>query len=92
MALKYAYIHPYSREYLYTESREELQAKLAEFAAQVYQDHYCNGQLFTFVETLEDGSEKWYTPAGEQALSPKDIEAMTKRNYAPVGQIPNTLL
>ncbi len=92
MTIKYAYIHPYTREYLYAESREELQSKLAEFAAQVYRDHYCNGQLFTFVETLEDGAEKWYAPTGEQTMSPGDIEEMVKRLYVHVGQIPSTLL
>lgn len=94
MALKYAYIHPYTREYLYTESREELQAKLAEFAAQVYHEHYCNGAPYTIVETLEDGSEKWYAPTGEQILSPAEIQAKIEhiQSFTSAGEIPVSIL
>lgn len=94
MALKYAYIHPYSREYLYTESREELQTKLAEFAAQVYHEHYCNGAPYTIVETLEDGTEKWYAPTGEQVMTADEIKAQIQqaRSFANAGEIPVSVL
>jgi hypothetical protein len=94
MAIKYAYIHPYTREYLYTESKEELQDKLAEFAAQVYQDHYCNGAFYTIVETSEDGVEKWYAPSGEQVLTPKQIQERIEhlQSFANAGEIPVTVL
>lgn len=94
MSIKYAYIHPYSREYLYAETREELQTKLTEFAAQVYVDHYCNGMAYTIVETLEDGSEKWYTPTGEQTITAMDIQAMLKQTqaFSAMGEIPTAIL
>lgn len=94
MSIKYAYIHPYSREYLYTDSRVELQTKIAEFAAQVYTEHYCNGALFTCVETLEDGSEKWYLPTGKQVLSPIEIQEEIKKNksFTITGEIPVVIL
>lgn len=94
MTIKYAYVHPYSREYLYAQTREELQNKLAEFAAQVYVDHYCNGVAYTIVETLEDGAEKWYTPTGEQTMTAAEIEAQIKqlRSFAEAGEIPTAIL
>lgn len=94
MTIKYAYIHPYTREYLYTESKEELQNKLAKFAAQVYQDHYCNGAMFTIAETDEDGVEKWYSPTGEQVLTPKQIQERIEhlQSFANAGEIPVTML
>lgn len=94
MSIKYAYIHPQTREYLYTESRDELKAALAQFAAQTYIDHYCNGQAYTLVSVQEDGSEQWYSPTGDQVMSPAELEAEIQRiqALANVGQIPVTLL
>lgn len=94
MAIKYAYLHPYTREYLYTESREELQSKLAEFAAEVYVNHYCNGQPYTVVDVQEDGSEKWYAPTGEQVMTALEIETQIKQmqSFATAGEIPVTML
>jgi hypothetical protein len=94
MTIKYAYIHPYTREYLYTESKEELQNALAQFAAQVYTEHYCNGALYTLVEAQEDGSEKWFSPTGESILSPAEIEQRIKhlQSFANAGEIPVSIL
>lgn len=94
MTIKYAFIDPDTREYGFTESREELQSKLAEFAARVYVNHYCNGAPYTLVEVQEDGSEKWYSPTGEQVMSPSEIEAQMKKMqaFANAGEIPVTIL
>lgn len=94
MALKYAYIHPLTREYLYTDTPETLVSELAKFAAQVYVEHYCNGQPYTIVETQEDGSEKWYAPTGEPILSPADIEALVvqQQGFPVAGKIAVTEL
>lgn len=94
MTIKYAYIHPTTREYLYTSSREELKNKLAEFAAQIYVDHHCNGAAYTIVETQEDGSEKWYSPTGAQVLSAAEIEAEIKylKSFDDAGEIPVSVL
>jgi hypothetical protein len=90
MALKYAYIHPTSREYLYANSPEELLNALATFAAQTYVDHYCNGSPYTLVDVQEDGSEKWYAPDGTPVLSAADIEAKIKQmqSFQNAGVIP----
>jgi len=82
MALKYAYIHPITREYLYANTPEELLAALASHAAQTYVEHYCNGQPYTLVEILDDGSEKWYAPDGTPVLSAADIEAKIKQTQS----------
>lgn len=94
MAKKYAYIHPITREYLYTESPETLLDELARFAAETYVNHYCNGQPYTVVETLDDGSEKWSAPDGTPVLSPAEIEAQIKHlnSFANAGVIPVTTL
>ena len=94
MSIKYAYIHPETREYCYTDSREQLQSVLAEFAAQVFVDHYCNGEAYTIVQVLEDGSEKWYSPTGEARMTAAEIEAKIKtaESFATAGEIPQTIL
>ena len=94
MALKYAYIHPSTREYLYAETPEELLNALAGFAAETYVSHYCNGQPYTLVETLEDGSEKWYAPDGTPVLTAAELEAQIKHmnSFANAGVIPVTNL
>lgn len=94
MTIKYAYIHPITREYLYADSREQLQDALAQFAAQVYADHYCNGQPYTIVEVAEDGSEKWYSPSGEQVMTTAEIEMRIKhlQSFANAGEIPSTVV
>lgn len=79
MSKKYAYIHPTTREYLFEEERSVLVAKLAEYAAQTYAEHYCNGALITIVETNEDGSETWRNAAGDEVLSPRDLEISIRR-------------
>lgn len=94
MTIKYAYLHPITREYLYTDSQEELKDVLAGFAAQTYIEHYCNGQPYTLVETQEDGSEKWFSPTGEQVMSAAEMKAAIKRveSMIKVGEIPTTIL
>ena len=82
MTTRYAYLHPYTREYQYVDTREELLNVLAKNAAQVYIEHYSNGHPFTFVEVQEDGSEKWYAPTGEQVLSASELEAHIKHIQA----------
>lgn len=94
MNIKYAYLHPYLREYLYANTREELQIKLAEFAAEVYISHYCNDLAYTVVETLEDGSEKWYAPTGEQIMTPAQVQEKIKQLqlFAEAGKIPVSVI
>ena len=94
MTIKYAYLHPITREYLFTESKEELQSALATFAAQVYADHYCNGSPYTIVKVLEDGSEQWFSPTGDQVMSPAEIEAEIKhqQSFVNAGEIPVSVL
>ena len=94
MTIKYAYIHPTTREYIFVESREALIAILAELAAQTYVDHYCNGMAYTVVKTQEDGSEKWYAPTGEQVMTPVEIAAKIKQvqSFVNAGEIPVTIL
>jgi hypothetical protein len=90
MTIKYAYCHPETREYLYVETREELQNVLANNAAQIYVSHYCNGEPYTIVETDDNGMEKWYTPTGEQRMTAQDIEMNIKsiQSFRDAGQIP----
>lgn len=94
MAIKYAYIHPETRQYLYAETREALLDALANFAAKTYVEFHCNGQPYTVVETLEDGSEKWYAPDGTQVPSAAEIEAQIKHlnSFENAGVIPVTTL
>ena len=94
MALKYAYIHPTNREYLYADTPEQLLSELAKHAAETYVSHYCNGMPYTLVETAEDGSEKWYAPDGTPVLSAADIERQIKQeqSFANAGVIPVTSL
>lgn len=93
MSKKYAYIHPTTREYLFEEDRVVLVAKLAEYAAQTYAEHYCNGALVTMVETNADGSETWRNAAGNEVLSPKDIEINIRRLFsANITNIPVTAM
>lgn len=94
MALKYAYIHPTSREYLYADTPEALLNELAKHAAETYVNHYCNGSPYTLVETQDDGSEKWYAPDGTPVLSAAEIEAQIKQmeSFKNAGVIPVTQL
>lgn len=94
MTIKYAYINNDTREYMYANSKEELKEALATQAAKVYSSHYCNGEPYTIVEVLEDGSEKWYTPTGEQRLTATEIEAQIKQmdSFANAGEIPVAML
>lgn len=94
MTIKYAYIHPTTRVYLYTDSQEELKSIIAEFAAETYIEHYCNGQPYTLVETQEDGSEKWFSPTGEQVMTAAELAESIKNTsrMLNVGEIPTTTL
>jgi hypothetical protein len=94
MTIKYAYLHPTTREYLYAETREALQDALARNAAETYVSHYCNGQAYTIVEVQEDGSEKWYTPTGEARMNAAEIEMQIKQSqsFANAGEIPVSVL
>jgi hypothetical protein len=94
MTIKYAYIHPITREYLYADTPEALLNELAKFAAETYVNFYCNGSPYTLVETQEDGSEKWYSPDGTPVLSAADIEAQIKhlQSFQNAGVIPVTQL
>jgi hypothetical protein len=94
MTIKYAYIHPQTREYLYAETREALQDALAQQAAETYISHYCNGMAYTIVEVQEDGSEKWYSPTGKQVMTAAELEAKMKQSqsFAEAGEIPVSVL
>lgn len=94
MTIKYAYIHPITREYLYAETREALQDSLAQHAAETYVSHYCNGQPYTIIEVQEDGSEKWYAPTGEQVMTAAELEAKMRQlqSFANAGEIPVSIL
>jgi hypothetical protein len=94
MTIKYAYIHPDTREYQYVDTREALQDALAKYAAETYVNHFCNGSPFTVVEVQEDGSEKWYAPTGEQVMTPAEVEAKIKQleSFENAGEIPVSIL
>jgi hypothetical protein len=94
MTIKYAYLHPQTREYLYAETREALQNALAHHASQTYINFYCNGQPYTIVEVQEDGSEKWYAPTGEQVMTAVELEAQMQQlqSFANAGEIPVSIL
>jgi hypothetical protein len=94
MSFKYAYIDQTTREYVYAETREALQDALAQHAAQIYVDHYCNGEPYTIVEVQEDGSEKWYSPTGEERMTAAQLEAHIKqlRSFSNAGEIPVSIL
>ena len=98
MTTKYAYIHPTTRQYLFTDSADTLLTDLATFAVETYINHYSNGQAYTLVETLPDGSEKWSTPDGTSVPSPADIQAQIeaeikkRQMFANAGVIPTTTL
>jgi hypothetical protein len=93
MTVKYAYINPQTREYEYTESREELINVLAAMAAEMYCSHYCNGEPYSIVEVDESGAEKWYTPTGEQRMTHTELEAHIKylNSFRNAGEIPVTI-
>jgi hypothetical protein len=94
MALKYAYLHPTTREYLYADTPEALLNELAKHAAETYVTHYCNGSPYTLVETQDNGSEKWYAPNGDHVLSAVEIESQIKHleSFKNAGLIPVTKL
>ena len=94
MTIKYAYLHPTTREYIYVGTKEQLQDDLAQHAAQTYVDHYCNGRPYTIVEVQEDGSEKWYAPTGEEVLTAAQLEQLIKQrdSFANAGEIPVAIL
>lgn len=96
MTIKFAYVNPTNGETFFVNSRDELVAQVASLAVDTFINHYTGGQPFTFVETLEDGSENWYSPTGEQGPSPDEIKAeaerILKRNqsFADASVIPTT--
>jgi hypothetical protein len=98
MTVRFAYINPLNGETAIVDTRDELVAQIAQMAVDTYINHYTNGGPFTFVETLEDGSEKWYSPTGEERLSPDQIKAEAERrlrhfeSFANAGVIPTTTL
>lgn len=94
MSIKYAYIHPETREYLYVETREELINILATHAAEIYHSHYCNGEPYTIVEVDDNGMEKWYTPTGEQRITATELEMLIKhtKSFKNAGLLPVSML
>jgi hypothetical protein len=98
MTIKFAYVNPTNGETVFAATREELVVAVASMAVDVYINHYTGGGPFTFVETLEDGSEKWYSPTGELCPSPNEIKAEAARilqrneSFANAGKIPVAIL
>jgi hypothetical protein len=74
MTTKFACLNPLTGEYKFATSKEELCATVAELAVQLFMQH-THQAPFSIVETLEDGSEKWISPEGEQMLSPAEVRA-----------------
>jgi hypothetical protein len=98
MTIKFAYVNPTNGEKLFAATREELVVAVASIAVDLYVNHYTGGGPFTFVETLEDGSEKWYSPTGELCPSPDEIKAEAERiiqrneSFANASVLPTTVL
>jgi hypothetical protein len=98
MTIKFSYVNPTNGETLFAATREELIVAVASMAVDVYINHYTNGGPFSFVEVLEDGSEKWYSPRGEQKPSPDEVKAEAERilkhteSFANASVLPTTIL
>lgn len=95
MTIKYAYYNPITGENSYVNSKEELQNALADLAAHVYLNHYCSSDSpYSIVEVLEDGSEKWYAPTGEERMTPEQLAAYMKQmqSFIDAIQIPSTVI
>lgn len=95
MTIKFSYYNPITGENLFADSKEELQNALADLAAHVYLNHYCSGSGgYSIVEVLEDGSEKWYAPTGEERMTPDQIALHMKhlQSFIDAIQIPVSMI
>jgi hypothetical protein len=98
MKIKYAYTNPLTGKILFAESKEELLPAFATLMVDVYIQHFTDNIPFTVVETLDNGDEKWYTPAGEQIGSLVELRAAALRelelreSFRNAGAIPITTL
>ena len=98
MTIQFAYINPLNGETTIVDTRDELILQIAQLAVDTYVNHYTGGSPFTFVETLEDGGKKWYSPTGEETLSYDQLKAEVESrlrhaaSFANAGVIPVTTL
>jgi hypothetical protein len=94
MTIKYAYYNPLTGENFYATSKEELQNALATLAAEVFINHHCSGSAYTIVEVLENGAEKWYSPTGEERMTPAELAQHMKhiQSFINAGEIPVAML
>ena len=88
--------NPATQEYERYADRDVALAKFCEYAIDTYINHYNSGSAWTVVQMLEDGSEQWFAPTGEQILSPEEAKAEASRQmprgFMVTGEIPTTTL
>jgi hypothetical protein len=75
MPIKYAIINPLTGENVIALDAKEAVEKAVDMAIDFFYAHTHNNP-FTIVETLEDGSEKWYSGVDGQAIpTPDELKA-----------------
>lgn len=99
MTTKYAIKNPNTQEYEQYEDRAVAMQKFCEYAIDTYINHYNHGSPWTMVNVLEDGSEQWFAPTGEQILSPDEQRALAleavanlPKGFMVSGEVPMTTL
>ena len=70
---KFAVLNPLEGAYTYTEDETERDRLIVDIILQLYINHV-HGVPYSIVEIDEDGKEHWYSPTGDEILSPKVIE------------------
>ncbi len=73
MTTKIAVYNPTTAQYSFAEDRASAVQLIAKTAIDFYIEH-AHGELCSIVTVNDDGSETWATAAGEQRLSPQEIE------------------
>lgn len=96
MTTKIAVFNPTNAQYSFANDRDSAIALIASTAVEFYLQH-AHGELCSIVTVNDDGSETWVTAAGEQRLSPQEIEADMMRQlrghaglYRAFGELPLT--
>lgn len=73
MAILYAVLNPLDGTYIRTNTVEERDALIAQFAVDLFMSH-THGEPSCVVEVSVEGNEVWRTPAGDERLSDAELK------------------
>jgi hypothetical protein len=91
MSKYFAVLNPLNGQHTKCNTEDERNDVIAAIAFELYQ-HNVGSNLYSTVEILEDGSEKWSAPSGVDLIPPEVLKALIKRQVAPAATMGVTTL